>query len=188
MATDLHAQAGTPPGGHARLWLLGVGLLALVLGGIGLYVTVAFTVVGLAWYGLLLIVAGVVQAAEAVALLATGDGWTSRPLKLLLGLLYIAAGLFAVFQPTGTGLALTLVLGVLLVASGGVRAAWMLAREGRRSRGLGLVLAVVSAVLGLSMLAQWPLSGLWVIGLFVSADLIAYGLSWCWAAYTGGKP
>jgi uncharacterized membrane protein HdeD (DUF308 family) len=164
-----------------------MGLLALVLGGIGLYVTVAFIIVGLAWYGLLLIVAGVVQAAEAMAVAAAADGWASRLLRLLLGLLYIVAGLYAVFQPTGTGLALTLVLGILLVASGAVRAGWMLAREGRRSRWLGLILAVVSAVLGLSLLAQWPLSGLWVIGLFISADLIAYGLSWCWAAYTSRR-
>ncbi|WP_262265744.1 HdeD family acid-resistance protein [Microvirga yunnanensis] len=188
MATDLHAHAATPTVSPVWGWLLGVGLLALVLGGIGLYITIAFIAVGLAWYGLLLIVAGIVQTAEAIAVAAAADGWTSRLLRLLLGLLYIAAGLYAIFQPTGTGLALTLVLGILLVASGAVRAAWMLAREGRRSRGLGLILAVGSALLGLSMLAQWPLSGLWVIGLFVSADLIAYGLSWCWTAYAGGRP
>ena len=186
MARDMRAHAATPTTGPAQRWLLGVGLLALVLGSAGLYVTVAFLAIGLAWYGLLLIVAGIVQAAEAIAVPAAADGWISRLLRLLLGLLYIGAGLYAVFQPTGTGLALTLVLGALLVASGAVRAAWMLAREGRRSRGVGLILAFVSAGLGLSMLAQWPLSGLWVIGLFVSADLIVYGLSWCWAAYMGG--
>jgi uncharacterized membrane protein HdeD (DUF308 family) len=55
---------------------------------------------------------------------------------------------------------LRLVLGVLLVASGAVRAAWVIAREGLRSRGLGLPLAVASAALGIAILSQRPLSGL----------------------------
>lgn len=184
MATDLHTHVEPQTGGHARGWLLGIGLLALVLGGLGLYITFAFVVVGFPWYGLLLILAGIVQVAEVIAVHRAALGRMSH---LLLGLLYVAAGLYAIFQPAGTGLALTLVLGTLLVASGAVRAVWVLAREGRRSRGLGLVLAIVSVVLGLSLLVQWPLSGLWVIGLFISADLVAYGLSWCWAAVAGGK-
>jgi uncharacterized membrane protein HdeD (DUF308 family) len=170
-----------------RGWVLGVGLLALVLGAVGLYMTFAFVVVDVAWYGGLLVLVGAVQGTEAVALPTAADGRIPRTLRLALGLLYVAAGLYAVLQPAGAGLTMTLVLGVLLIASGAVRAAWVLAREGRHSRGLGLALAVVSAVLGLSILAQWPLSGLWVLGLFVSADLVAYGLSWCWAAYAARR-
>jgi uncharacterized membrane protein HdeD (DUF308 family) len=33
-------------------------------------------------------------------------------------------------------------------------------------------------VLGLLVLAQWPASGLWVIGLFLGIDLIFYGFAW----------
>jgi uncharacterized membrane protein HdeD (DUF308 family) len=33
-------------------------------------------------------------------------------------------------------------------------------------------------VLGGLILAQWPASGLWVIGLFVGIDLIFYGFAW----------
>jgi len=32
--------------------------------------------------------------------------------------------------------------------------------------------------LGVLVLAQWPVSGLWVIGLFVGIDLILYGGTW----------
>jgi uncharacterized membrane protein HdeD (DUF308 family) len=28
------------------------------------------------------------------------------------------------------------------------------------------------------ILARWPASGLWVIGLFIGIDLIFYGLAW----------
>jgi uncharacterized membrane protein HdeD (DUF308 family) len=33
-------------------------------------------------------------------------------------------------------------------------------------------------VLGILVLAQWPVSGLWVIGLFVGIELIFYGGAW----------
>jgi uncharacterized membrane protein HdeD (DUF308 family) len=32
--------------------------------------------------------------------------------------------------------------------------------------------------MGALVLAQWPVSGLWVIGLFVGIDLIFYGSAW----------
>jgi uncharacterized membrane protein HdeD (DUF308 family) len=34
---------------------------------------------------------------------------------------------------------------------------------------------IITAILGVLVLAQWPASGLWVIGLFVGIDLIFYG-------------
>jgi uncharacterized membrane protein HdeD (DUF308 family) len=34
---------------------------------------------------------------------------------------------------------------------------------------------IIAIVLGLLVLAQWPASGLWVIGLFIGIDLIFYG-------------
>jgi uncharacterized membrane protein HdeD (DUF308 family) len=37
---------------------------------------------------------------------------------------------------------------------------------------------IIMLVLGGLILAQWPASGLWVIGLFVGIDLIFYGLAW----------
>jgi uncharacterized membrane protein HdeD (DUF308 family) len=33
-------------------------------------------------------------------------------------------------------------------------------------------------VLGVLVLARWPASGLWVIGLFLGIDLIFYGIAW----------
>lgn len=37
---------------------------------------------------------------------------------------------------------------------------------------------IITFVLGLLVLAGWPASGLWVIGLFVGIDLIFYGCAW----------
>jgi uncharacterized membrane protein HdeD (DUF308 family) len=37
---------------------------------------------------------------------------------------------------------------------------------------------IITLGLGVLVLAQWPVSGLWVIGLFVGIDLIFYGAAW----------
>ena len=41
-----------------------------------------------------------------------------------------------------------------------------------------LLNGVISVVLGVAICKQWPLSGLWVIGLFVGIDLLMSGTSW----------
>jgi len=43
---------------------------------------------------------------------------------------------------------------------------------------------VVTSILGVLVLAGWPASGLWVIGLFVGIELIFYG--WAWIALAIG--
>jgi uncharacterized membrane protein HdeD (DUF308 family) len=37
---------------------------------------------------------------------------------------------------------------------------------------------IITLLLGLLVLAQWPASGLWVIGLLIGIDLIFYGSAW----------
>jgi uncharacterized membrane protein HdeD (DUF308 family) len=49
-----------------------------------------------------------------------------------------------------------------------------------RFEGWGWVVlnGVISVVLGVGIWRQWPLSGLWVIGLFVGIEMLFSGLSW----------
>ena len=37
---------------------------------------------------------------------------------------------------------------------------------------------LITFVLGILMLAQWPVSGLWVIGLFLGIEFVFYGIAW----------
>jgi uncharacterized membrane protein HdeD (DUF308 family) len=37
---------------------------------------------------------------------------------------------------------------------------------------------LITLVLGMLVLAEWPASGLWAIGLFIGIDLIFYGCTW----------
>ncbi|MCA0420377.1 MAG: DUF308 domain-containing protein [Proteobacteria bacterium] len=152
-------------------WLLWAGASVLALGAVGAALTLALSVTDVRWYSALIIVAGIALLAEAIAAPASDDRTPARGTRLVLGLLYIAAGLIALIQPAGAGLALTLVLGLLLIASGAVRMLWRLSKQGQHSRSLAVVLVLSSAALGFILIAEWPVSGLWALGLFVSADL-----------------
>lgn len=44
--------------------------------------------------------------------------------------------------------------------------------------GWQIIDGIITFILGVLVLAQWPVSGLWVIGLFIGIDLIFYGGAW----------
>ena len=49
--------------------------------------------------------------------------------------------------------------------------------------GWQLLYGVITFVLGVLVYRQWPVSGLWVIGMFVGIDLIFYGAAWIALAF-----
>lgn len=179
----LHAGAG-----RARGWFLAVGILLLVLGIVGLFMVVSLTIASTLWYGVLLSAAGIAEIVEALARSTEAEAWRSRAVRFLAGLLYLVGGLWMIFRPLEASLALTLVLGVTLIASGAARAIWAMAHETQMSRATVVLFALLSMLLGAAIIAQWPYSGLWTIGLFVSCDLIAAGLSWAWIGLFGRSP
>ena len=94
------------------------------------------------------------------------------------GALCVLVGVIMVARP-GVGLSiLTLVLGAYLLIDGifGV----LLAFHIRPQAGWGWLLfgAIVSGLLGVLLLAEWPLTGLWAIGTLVGISLIFTGFSW----------
>jgi uncharacterized membrane protein HdeD (DUF308 family) len=156
---------------------MAVGALCLVLGLIGLALTFTLTVASVVLYGGLLVAGGLAQFYEPFFEPAR-SGWGARITRAGIGLIYVAAGLIAILQPLRAALALTLLLGAMLLASGVVRAVAALYYSGARA---GLVLAAfVAFALGAALIVGWPASSLWAIGLFVSCDLIAYGLALLW--------
>ena len=48
--------------------------------------------------------------------------------------------------------------------------------------GWPLVGGIISIILGLLIIAQWPISGFWVIGLFVAIEMIVSGWSYIFVA------
>jgi uncharacterized membrane protein HdeD (DUF308 family) len=104
-------------------------------------------------------------------------GWGGFLWQILLGILYLAFGFVLVSQPVSGALVLTYVLGLVLLVSGALRIFLGL----RYWRDIGWIMMISGALgvlAGLIILARWPASGLWVLGLLLGIDLICHGVAW----------
>jgi uncharacterized membrane protein HdeD (DUF308 family) len=159
-------------------WLLAFGILSIVLGTIGLGMTYAFTESIVFIGGILLIVGGIFQLFDAFKC----KGWKSTLWHVLIALLYVAAGIVMVNQPLMAAATLTLIIAWILIAVGVFRIIMALQLKPASGWYWPLVSGLVSIVLGGMILAKWPLSGLWVIGMFVAIELIFNGWSYVFVA------
>jgi uncharacterized membrane protein HdeD (DUF308 family) len=152
-------------------WLLAVGILSVILGTIGLGMTWMLTLVSVVYFGILMIVIGGVQILQTFKC----AGWKSVVLHSLIGLLYLAAGIMIVSRPLLASLTLTWLLGFALLAVGVMRIVVGVHHRGTSGWGGAVLGGIITLLLGLMILARWPSSALWVIGLFLAIELIVNG-------------
>jgi uncharacterized membrane protein HdeD (DUF308 family) len=159
-------------------WLLALGILSIVLGTIGLGMTFALTEASILFFGALLIVGGIFQLFHAFKC----RGWKSMLWHVLIALLYVAAGIAMVNHPLMAAATLTWVLAWILIAVGFFRI--IMAFQLRPTNGWywPLLSGLISIALGAMIIAEWPMSGFWVIGLFVAIELIFNGWSYLFVA------
>ncbi len=149
-------------------WLLVFGVLMMGLGFLAIgYAKWAteFTVIVL---GLFLTGAGLVQAVSGFYV----SRWSA-----FLGLLYIVAGIFCIAKPLQSAVSISLLIALMLLIGGVYR---IITALKFRFNHWGFVIfnGVMSVLLGILILAEWPADAVWVIGLFVGIDLIFMGLYW----------
>ncbi len=154
-----------------RLWLVLIGAGFMILGLIGLGMTFAVTTASMMLFGVMLIIGSGGEFADA----AKRKGFKEIMYPALTGLLYLFAGIAILTNPIQAELMLTLIMAGILLLVGLTRIAMALGM--RKSGGwiMPLISGIVSAILGVMILIQWPVSGLWVIGLVVSVELIVNG-------------
>ncbi|MAT14097.1 MAG: HdeD protein [Planctomyces sp.] len=153
-------------------WFVGLGLLLMVFGIVALGAAVFTTLATMIFIGWLMIFAGVAQAFHAFACKA----WSGFFIDLLSGLLYLAVGFMMVANPGVTALTLTLLIALFLIFGGIFRI--VVAIAVRYDNWIWLLLnGVISLLLGIAIWQQWPISGAWVIGMFVGIDMLFNGFS-----------
>jgi uncharacterized membrane protein HdeD (DUF308 family) len=155
-----------------RGWLIGLGVALAVLGAIALVTSVATTVVSVALLGVVLLIGGIAQIVHAFS----AQRWSGVFLELLAGVLYVVVGVLTLGRPVESAVVLTLLLASFLMVAGLFR---VFAAPIVQMPNWGWVFAsgVVSLLLGLAIWTRWPVSGLWVIGAYVGAEMIAHGIS-----------
>jgi uncharacterized membrane protein HdeD (DUF308 family) len=156
-------------------WIVALGVVFLIAGFIALGSAVAATASAVMIIGIMMIMGG---AAEIVAAFSV-KGWGKFAVWMLLGLLYVGAGIIALMNPFAAATILTLMLGAALVAGGVLRIflAFSMKSAGK-PWGWVVVSGLVTLLLGAMIIAQWPASSFFVLGIFLGIDLIFIGSGW----------
>ena len=157
-----------------RKRLMGFGILSLILGIIGTFMSVAVTMASMMIFGILFIVAGVVFLIDSFS----APEWKGRLWGLLISLLYVAGGIVMVMYPAGSATWFTLFIAAFLIMIGVTRIFMgFRVKDLISSWGWMVFSGILSIILGMMIYAEWPVSGLWVIGLFISVELIMQGIN-----------
>jgi uncharacterized membrane protein HdeD (DUF308 family) len=155
-----------------RAWFIVWGIVLIILGLIAIGSSVLTTLISVLLLGWVLIFSGVFDIIHGL----TRRRWHGFFLNLSAGLLYAVVGFLMVSNPALAAATLTLLIAMLLVVAGTFRLiiGFSLPFD---HRGWLILNGVIAILLGLSIWRSWPISGLWVIGLFIGINLIVDGWS-----------
>jgi uncharacterized membrane protein HdeD (DUF308 family) len=180
MSTATHAPHSF--GGESSLeplraksgWIVALGVVYLIAGIIALGSVVLATAATVFLVGIMMLIAGIAEVINAFQV----KTWGKFMLWLVLGALYIVAG-FATFEnPLLAAAVLTLLLGVALIASGLMRILLSLSMMHGTPWGWVMLSGIVTLLIGFVILVHWPVSSLYILGLFLGVDLVVAGAGW----------
>jgi uncharacterized membrane protein HdeD (DUF308 family) len=159
---------------------------ALIVGA-GIFCLFAPLIAGVAvayLLGAALVAVGVLELVGAV----TYKGGVLARLGLaVLGLVAVAFGALVLAHPQEAVASLTVLIGLTLLISGGVRI--VLAFGADEARLPFFLAGLFSIVLGVLLLVEWPLEGEWAFGVLLGLDLIATGLTMLgWVRPVAARP
>jgi uncharacterized membrane protein HdeD (DUF308 family) len=159
--------------GLARSWkgLMAVGVIAIVVGCVAILIPAVFSVGTAIFIGWILVIAGAFLIAGAFAAHSVG----SVVLRLLWAFLTVLVGLYLIVEPHNGTLTLTLVLGIYFLFMGVTRITAAFVGRGQPNAGLVGLSGFAGLLVGILVLAKFPSSADWAIGLLVGIDLIFAG-------------
>lgn len=163
-------------------WFLALGILLVLLGSTAIGFSFWVTEFSVILFGALLLSGGVAQTVHSFYI----HKWSGFLASLILGILYFVVGVLCIIKPISSAISLTLLIGLFFFVSGILRITHSIVM---RFQYWGWVLfnGILALLLGIFILAQWPLSGLWIIGFFVGIDMILLGWTWIFLSLAASR-
>lgn len=165
-------------------WVIGLSIALMVLGVIAIFAPVvasAFFTIVMGWIA---IISGIVMIVQSFQSKPVRGFW----LNLIVGIFYTIAGIYILFNVPQAMLALTFAFGILFIVEGIFTIIMAFTnRAGHRNSWLVALNGVVTLILGILVLNQFPFSALWLIGLYVGISLLMSGISLLIAALSVRK-
>ena len=156
-------------------WLLALGILEIIAGGVAIAIPVIASLAAVAVFAAALMIAAISQLVHAFQLRER----RRSALYVLSGVLYAVAGVLVIAYPVGGALTLAVWIAVLLIVSGGLRAIFAMAV--RPVPGWGWLFAggIAGIVVGVMLLVGWPVTAIWGIGVLLGINLVFIGAMNC---------
>jgi len=170
MANNSMKEANLKSLGKRWAWFLGLGILLIILGVWASGYSIFVSTIALLWFGVILFLSGIFQLASQFLGERRHDFW----FHLLFGVLSIGVGLWIIFQPLQAAMTLTWLIAIFLAFIGVVQVIYAIIARKEQS-GWMFFNGAVDLLLAIIIWVNWPESGLWVIGLFVSIQVILVG-------------
>src|SRR6266850_247862 len=159
--------------GHRWGWYFALGIFLILLGAIAATMAVATTWLSAFVLGSILLVAG----AGLILLSFLTGRWSGFLLSLAAGNHSGTTGIMLIRAPLAGAAGLTLLIAAFLMVAGIYRAVSAIVMR-FPNWGWSAVSGLVSLALGAILIAGWPASGLWFLGLYIGIDLIVQGFAW----------
>jgi len=154
-------------------WFLAFGIALVLLGALAIVRSVAATVVSMLFFGWLLLFAAGIEVVQAIMV----GKWAGLFQHWLSAALFGVLGALIIGRPLVTAEILTLLIGAFFLVAGAFQLITPFVIS-LPEWGWHALNGLITFVLGILILAQWPVSGLWVIGLFLGIELVFYGAAW----------
>ncbi len=161
-------------------WVAAFGVALIVIGAAAVFRSVTATIVSMLFFGWMLVLAAAVEAGAAFWV----GHWAGFFQHALAAILYGVVGLMFLLRPKVSAEVLTFLMAAFFLIGGLFQIVGsgmgMIGYAGAGYGGYGwhVIDGAINILLGLMIFAQFPFSGLWVIGLFIGVDLIFYGATW----------
>ena len=125
------------------------------------------------FFGWLLVIAAGIEVVQTIM----AGRETGMFQHLAAAVLFGVVGVLMIWRPVVTAEILTLLMGAFFLVTGLFQIVAPV-MSSLPDWGWHVFNGIITLLLGLLVLAQWPVSGLWVIGMFVGIDLLFYGSAW----------
>ena len=164
---------------HHWGWFLAFGIVLMLLGIAAVIHSVTATVASMLFVGWLLVIGSIIEFVNAFMV----GKWAGFFLHLLIAILFGVAGVLFLKSPGISAEAATFVMSIFFLVGGLYQLVYALYTH-PPGYGWHALNGVITSMLGFFLVVQWPISGLYAIGLFVGIDLIFCG--WVWIALALG--
>jgi uncharacterized membrane protein HdeD (DUF308 family) len=165
-----------------RGWFFALGIGLMLLGAAAIFLPLAASVVTTVVLGWLMIVSGLFQGFHAIQ----NRRWGGAGWEIASAVLHVIAGILLVMYPITGTLTLTLVLAAFFAANGILKVVRAIQHRAMPRWGWLLFDGILSFVLGALIIAGWPTTAAWALGVIVGVDLLFSGSSMMMIAFAVG--